>query len=208
MAALSSFYPISPHTLSDLSSHTRNLVSDPRSSILFEAASRLNNPQAGSRATLLGRIHRVEDDRLYRRFLAHHPGATLYAGFGDFHMYRMSVERAHVIGGFARAEWMDADDVIPKDVATTELTDGEAAFLERFNRDYQQAIHLLAAQVLRRPGSNWTIVGIDIDGCDFCRKQTLARLDFDNTVGNPTEFERTIQQLIKAVETNDRPSEG
>ncbi len=98
--------------LSDLSDHTRNIASDGRASLLVEAASGRANPQTGPRVSLLGRITKTEEERHRRRFLARHPSAGLYAGFADFNVYRMSVERAHFIGGFGRAAWLAPEDVL------------------------------------------------------------------------------------------------
>lgn len=194
--------------LSKLAAHTQNIDRDPRCSLLFEAASRLNNPQTGARTTLLGRICPVEDERLSRRFLARHPGAMLYAGFTDFHTYRMSIERAHIVGGFARARWLEADDVILKDKDICELATGETPFLERLNRDYQHEIQLLAAQRLKRAGTNWTVIGIDTDGLDLRRGHMFARLDFDNSVRTWSEMEQTINQLMNTVEPDARRRES
>ncbi|MEK7246610.1 MAG: pyridoxamine 5'-phosphate oxidase family protein, partial [Pseudomonadota bacterium] len=78
---------------STLSDHTRNLASDSRAALLIEEASRRANPQTGPRVTLIGRIApcaRGEDESsARRRFLARHPEAARYAGFGDFRFFRM-----------------------------------------------------------------------------------------------------------------------
>ena len=69
---------------STLSDHTRNLAQDPRASLLFEETSRLKNPQTGPRVSVLGLITKTSAERHQRRFLALHPEAAVYAGFGDF----------------------------------------------------------------------------------------------------------------------------
>ena len=32
----------------------------------------------------------------------------MYAGFNDFHLYRVAIERAHLVGGFGKIRWIDA----------------------------------------------------------------------------------------------------
>jgi hypothetical protein len=32
----------------------------------------------------------------------------MYAGFGDFRLYRMAIARAHVVAGFGRIRWIEA----------------------------------------------------------------------------------------------------
>ncbi len=99
--------------LSDLAQHTRNLVADPRVSLLFDDTGEHPDPLAGSRLTLLGRAERVEDpsgaSRGAARFAARHPASAGYAGFADFHLYRVAIERGHLVAGFGRIGWIAAD---------------------------------------------------------------------------------------------------
>src|SRR5437773_5359670 len=71
--------------LSDLAQHTRNLVADPRVSLLFDDTSEYPDPLSGPRLTLLGLAERCDDRRCAARFAARHPGSAAYAGFADFH---------------------------------------------------------------------------------------------------------------------------
>src|SRR3954447_9200429 len=75
--------------LSDLATHTRNLLAEPRVSLLFEATSGYADPLAGPRLTLLGRAHRLDDPRPASRFTARHEASAVYADFADFHFYRV-----------------------------------------------------------------------------------------------------------------------
>ncbi len=55
------------------------------------------------RVTLTGRAEITDDAGLKRRYLALHPYAQLYADFGDFHLWRMTITEASYVGGFAQA---------------------------------------------------------------------------------------------------------
>ena len=79
--------------LSDLADHSRNLKRDARISLLFDGTLEAAVPLAGKRATVQGQIERTDDARLLTRYVAHHPDAAAYAGFRDFHLYRVSLER-------------------------------------------------------------------------------------------------------------------
>jgi hypothetical protein len=68
------------------------------------------DPLAAGRMTLLGACARVpgaERDAAIAAFLDVHPGASSYAGFGDFAVWRLEVSQARWIGGFGRMEWID-----------------------------------------------------------------------------------------------------
>ena len=102
--------------LSDLAEHSRNLKMEPRAALLYDGTGGLQDPLTGPRASILGRIEPMAASelasRLKTRFLARHPAAAAYADFTDFRLYRMTVERVHLVAGFGRIQWLTAADVI------------------------------------------------------------------------------------------------
>ena len=183
--------------LSQLSDHTRNLGADGRVSLLFEAASRRSNPQTGPRVTVMGRVEKTTDQRLARRFLARHPDAALYSGFADFGFYRMAVERAHYVGGFAKAVWIKGQDLLSEAKAAAALAALEQGVLEHMNSDHAEAIELYAGVLLRRRGKGWKMVGIDAEGADLRRGALFARLDFEPAVSDSGSCRRALSDLAK-----------
>lgn len=97
--------------LSDLAQHGRNIAFDPRVSLLLDATEGHPDPLAGPRLTVLGQAEAVADRRLLARFTARHPASAGYAGFADFRLYRVAVERGHLVAGFGRIEWIDGGDL-------------------------------------------------------------------------------------------------
>ena len=94
--------------VSDLSHHTKAMREDPRVSVLLGTPPGKGDPLAFPRVTVFGRTRRVERDdpdhgRLREAWLAAHPKAALYIDFGDFHFWRVAVERASLNGGFGKA---------------------------------------------------------------------------------------------------------
>jgi putative heme iron utilization protein len=183
--------------LSQLSDHTRNLGADGRASLLFEATSRRSNPQTGPRVTVMGRVEKTTDQRLARRFLARHPDAALYSGFADFGFYRMAVERAHYVGGFAKAVWIKGQDLLSEAKAAAALAALEQGVLEHMNSDHAEAIELYAGVLLRRRGKGWKMVGIDAEGADLRRGALFARLDFEPAVSDSGSCRRALSDLAK-----------
>jgi heme iron utilization protein len=98
--------------LSDLSEHAKNIAADNRVSLLIDGTAGRKDPLTGPRVTLLGRAVRSNDAGLKARFLARQPAAKLYAGFGDFHIYRIEVTQAHFVAGFGRIHWIRAAEII------------------------------------------------------------------------------------------------
>ena len=109
--------------LSGLAAHSRNLGRDDRASLMVQApAGEGDDPLTGARATVVGRLRRVGRDEpghdgLMARFLARHPKAEGYAGFGDFSLYRMAVDGVHLVAGFGRIARLSADEILDPPVA-------------------------------------------------------------------------------------------
>jgi putative heme iron utilization protein len=98
--------------LSRLAEHTHNIEADPRASLLVRDQTRVADPLASARITILGRIEVVSAPELapaQRRYLARHPQAAEYISLGDFHLYVLRVREARFVGGFGEMGWMDAE---------------------------------------------------------------------------------------------------
>jgi hypothetical protein len=181
---------------SALSDHTRNLARDPRAAVLIEEASRRANPQTGPRVTLLGRIAPCaggeDESRARRRFLARHPAAARYAGFGDFRFFRMAVDSAHYVGGFARAMWIEGPRFALPPGAIAAISACEEGVLAHMNADHSDAVDRYARRLLGRQGRGWTLSGLDPDGVDLRRGAQFARLDFAEPAASPGEVRAAL----------------
>jgi putative heme iron utilization protein len=100
--------------LSALAQHTRNLEADPRASFLVhDAAAAAKDPRTAARVAVVGRMHPVtaaEERDAVTRYLARHPGARGLFQL-DFELYRLEVEEAYLVGGFAAAGWLTAAEL-------------------------------------------------------------------------------------------------
>jgi len=182
---------------SGLSDHTRNLAVDSRASLLIEATSRLKNPQTGPRVSVLGKITKTSDARHRRRFLALHPEAALYAGFGDFSFFRMKIERVHFVGGFARAVWFKTADIVADKKAAAAVARAEPGVVRHMNADHAQAVDHYANALLGRAGSGWRMTGIDPDGFDLRRGGRTARLAFETPLQNRKAIREELVRLAQ-----------
>jgi putative heme iron utilization protein len=180
--------------LSDLAEHTRALASDDRVSLLFDGTHGLDQPLTGARVTLVGRATRTDDARLARRFLARHPDAEMYAGFKDFHFYRVAVERAHIVAGFGKIRWLSAGEL--NAAMASGLGDAEQGIVTHMNDDHADAVQLYAGNLLGLAGSDWRMTGIDIEGIDLRQGGQVARLSFDAPLGAASEARKVLVALV------------
>jgi heme iron utilization protein len=170
--------------LSELAQHSRNIGFEPRVSLLLDGTERRVDPLTGPRLTLLGQALPTDDPRCLARFVSHHPASAPYAGFRDFRVFRVAVERGHLVAGFGRIDWIDGADFLFAS-NTGALADAEPEILRHMNEDHTDAIAHYARVLADRSGTGWRMTGIDPEGIDLRREGETARLDFPASVTTP-----------------------
>src|SRR5580692_7554021 len=182
--------------VSRLSTHTANIEVDSRASVLLASTGK-GDPLAHPRLTVLGTFARIDRDspdgkRVQRRFLARHPKSQLYAGFGDFSFWRLTVVSAHLNGGFARAADLKGADVLTNISGAENLLETEAGAVAHMNEDHAEAVRLYATKLLGAEDGPWRLTGLDPEGLDLAKGDATLRLRFSAAV-------TTAEQLRKAV---------
>ena len=190
--------------LSELSAHTRNLRADGRASIFLDGTAGARNPLTGARVTLFGRLRKEDDPRKAARYLRYNPDASSYADFADFGFFRLDIERAHFVGGFARAYWADGRKLTANGKAARDIAKAEAGILEHMNADHPEALRLYGTVLLGRRGKHWSMIGIDPDGLDLRCGHTIHRLDFDA----PVDSAQTCRAVLVALAKEARKKSG
>jgi putative heme iron utilization protein len=184
--------------VSRLSTHTANIEADPRASVLLASTGK-GDPLAYPRLTVLGTFAKLERDtpdgaRVQRRFLSRHPKSKLYAGFGDFGFWRLSVVSAHLNGGFARAADLKASDIITGLDGAEEIVEIEESAVEHMNSDHPDAIRLYATKLLGEADGAWQVTGVDPDGLDLALGDRTVRMPFAERVTNGLVLRKTLAE--------------
>jgi putative heme iron utilization protein len=181
--------------ISDLAEHSKAIAADPRVSLLFDGTAGLAQPLTGPRVTLMGRAARTDDPRLKQRFLRHHPDAALYAGFADFHVYRVSLERTHLVGGFGKIRWIAPGELLAVPPLAA-LAESEEGIVAHMTQDHADAVQLYAARLLNLPGTGWTMTGIDAEGIDLRLAGAVARLPFETPMTAAVQARPILVSLV------------
>lgn len=183
--------------LSKLALHTRNATADGRVSLLVDCREASADALTGSRVTLMGELHTSADPLARARYLARHPGAAMYADFGDFSFYELAPARGHFVGGFGRITPLSATELIVPDAAAAVLVAAEADVLAHMNDEHADAIALMA-RVLGNAGDMgpWRLAGIDAEGFDLVAGNRGLRLAFPARVTTPDEVRRAFITLV------------
>ncbi|KAB1074025.1 HugZ family pyridoxamine 5'-phosphate oxidase [Methylobacterium planeticum] len=166
--------------LSRLSAHTRNLLADPRCSILFSQGGK-GDPLAHPRLTVTGRASRIDEPRVRERFLARHPKAKLYADFPDFGFFALTPEAGHLNGGFAKAATLTASELLLDLAGAEGVVAGERGAVEHMNQDHVDALALYAAATGEGEGA-WRLTGLDPEGMDLMVGERTARVTYPEPV--------------------------
>lgn len=190
--------------LSQLAQHTKNILADGKAALLVSAASTApsddplaSDPLAGDRVTLRGVLAPTDDQQDRARFLARHPSATDYADFGDFGFWRLSVQSAHLVGGFGRIETFDGATWSPDVADAAALLHGEADIVAHMNEDHADAVAAYATGLLGEPAGDWRMTGIDPWGTDLRLAGRTARLPFEAPVTTPAAARAMLVSLVK-----------
>jgi len=99
--------------MSGLAVHLKNLLDDPKASLLVFEPEAEEDPLSAARMNVIGEVHAVpEQDVAAARalYLKQHPGSEQWMGFGDFRLYRMDVAEVYYIGGFGEMGWVSKGD--------------------------------------------------------------------------------------------------
>jgi len=171
--------------LSSLSEHTRHLQADPRCALLITGTPTGPNPQTAPRVTVTGVAELVPADQvaaLKARWLAVHPYAALYADFGDFALWRVTIGGALLVGGFARAVRIKASALLPDEAAA--VAAAEAEIIAHVNEDHPDAVAAIATGLLGGAPRPWRLVTVDPDGCDISDGEASRRLAFPAPLGD------------------------
>lgn len=189
--------------LSRLAEHTRNLLADPRASLMAREPSGGGDAQAVGRVTVLARAARTSVDAAFRaRFVRHLPEAEGHLGLGDFDFYRLEVERVRYIGGFGAIHWIGRADFllqIPDDT----LAAAEAAALEHVNAAHADALRALCRLHHAIACTEPRLLGCDPEGLDVDagaeHGHRLLRIPFPAPVFTPEELRATLARMARAA---------
>jgi heme iron utilization protein len=131
--------------LSHLAEHGRNLERDPRVSLMVADGEQSTEALAHGRVTLLGAAEKAEgalEVEARKAHLAAVPSARAYAGFGDFSLWVIRVERVRWVGGYGRMDSVEADAYSGAEADPT--APSAAGAIAHLNEDHADALLAMA----------------------------------------------------------------
>jgi heme oxygenase (biliverdin-IX-beta and delta-forming) len=180
--------------VSRLALHTRNILADARVSLMLDER-KDGDPLEGARVMLMGTASATEDEADKRRYLARHPSAELFAGFGDFAFYRIVPQGAHLVAGFGRIVDLKPQDILTDLSGAETLVAAEVEICAHMNDDHADAVRLYATRLLGAADGEWRCVGCDPEGLELQLDRTALRLPFPQRVTAPGVLRQVLKQL-------------
>jgi heme iron utilization protein len=179
--------------ISDIAEHTRNIVADPRVSLIVQPYSA--DMQTTGRVTVVGRAERLaEKDALGPRYLRYFPQAADYFAMHDFNFYRIEPVRIRYIGGFGRIHWIEPVGYLS---SIETLAASEAAIVEHMNQDHADTMRRYCRQVHGLEVGQAEMIGIDPDGFDLRSDDRIVRFQFDAPVADASAARTALVALAQ-----------
>jgi len=192
--------------ISRLAVHTQNLLADPRASLLVTQPGWNEDPLAGARVTLVGRVAPVDEAAraaVRADYLARHENARYWVDFGDFAFYRLAIDELYYVAGFGAMGWVEA--AAYRAATPDPLADHAAGIIAHMNADHADALVLYCRAYADVAADSATLTDIDRMGMRI-RAQVGERLqglrvNFPSDVGTPLEARKVLVAMVQRART-------
>lgn len=182
--------------LSDLAQHTLNLKAENGGSLLIDDCRGLADPLTGPRVSLIGILAHSEDEHVRERYLRRFPEARNYAEFVDFQFYVLEPRRAHLVAGFGKIDWIEADSLLLEPDCEA-LSEAESGIVNHMNADHADALERYATVFSGAEPGAWKMTGIDPEGFEIVKNTERLRISFDDSIRSAEEARGALVGLLK-----------
>lgn len=184
--------------ISDIAQHTKNIIADPRVSIIcLEQAA--EDQQAAGRVTLLADAEKIpaSDDDTIWRYYSFFPHSRDYHNTHGFDFYRLKPRKIRFIGGFGRIHWLKPEDFLLGNPFSLE---DEIRMIEHMNADHADAIrhYCHMHSITLTNDIEPVMVGIDAEGFHVKSGMALCRITFPEPVADTGEARRALVEMARA----------
>ncbi|QUS38199.1 HugZ family protein [Tardiphaga alba] len=192
--------------ISRLALHTRNLLADPRVSLMLDERAP-GDPLEGARIMLGGTAEEADEterDLLRRRYLGVHPTAQVFVDFKDFSFFRVRPTSLHLVAGFGRIIDLAPEQYLTDLSGAESVLEAEEGAVEHMNADHRDALNLYATKLLGAEAGDWRCTGCDPGGIDLQSETSGAlRLDFPRRIVTSMDLRKVLQELAEQARTLD-----
>jgi hypothetical protein len=179
--------------VSRLAEHTKNMIADPRASLLVHDAAQ--DVQTAARLTLVGdAAQAAEPQLLARRYLRYFPDARSLLDLGDFSFWCLRPVFIRHIEGFGAIRSITPQSFAPPE---NRLAEAEDEIVAHMNTDHADALRAYCRRAHGIEPAEATLAGIDCDGLDVRADGNLLRIEFDAPVTNAGKAREALVALAR-----------
>ena len=179
-----------------------------RCAVLVVGAAEGVNPQTAPRLTVTGLASIEEDPALRARWVARHPYAAFYAGFGDFFLWRVRPVAGLFVGGFARAHRLRQAELLPDAAAVAAVAAAEAEVIAHCNGDHGGCAGGDCGGGWGIWGDGWRMAAVDTDGFDLVQEEVVCRVHWEAPVDGANAIRAGLIHLARAARNGAIASAG
>jgi len=182
--------------ISTLAEHTKNILHDPRVSLITHDQ-RDPHIQTQGRVTVLGNAEQEPDrERAGLRYLRYFPEAGSYFAMHDFSFYRIRPMAIRYIGGFGRIHWVDMENYA---LQPYPLIEQESDVIAHMNSDHQDTMRNYCKHFRQHEALDVEMLGLDFDGFDVRADGKVLRFDFSQPVTDAQQARAALVEMAQAA---------
>lgn len=182
--------------ISTLAEHTKNILHDPRVSLITHDQ-RDPNIQTQGRVTVIGNAElEPRREQAGQRYLRYFPEAQTYLAMHDFSFYRILPVAIRYIGGFGKIHWIDMENYA---VQPYPLIAQESDVIEHMNADHRDTMQNYCRHFRQHETFNVAMLGIDIDGFDLRADDMVLRFDFVQPVIDAQHARAALVEMARTA---------
>ena len=188
--------------ISNMAMHTKNLLADPRVSLLVTPSEKSGDPLGAPRVTVMGQMRKIpkeESAGIRKEYLARHENAAYWVDFADFNFYMMDTIDIYYVGGFGAMGWVTASDYHAAKVDP--LAHVQSELIDRINADHAEALRLMGKTWGEPDTEQAALTGIDRLGFHLRLKTperfTSTRLAFPKALESPEEVHHAFLAMFQ-----------
>jgi heme oxygenase (biliverdin-IX-beta and delta-forming) len=183
--------------ISAIAQHTKNILSDPKVSIIATEGS-ADDLQTVGRITYIGNAIKLKEDdtESIERYYSYFPQSRDFHKTHDFDFYQLQAVRIRFIGGFGQIYWVEKDEfLLPNPFSLEE----EKRMIDHMNKDHLDAIkHYCDLYDIQYLVDDVPVIaGIDSEGFNLRVNARLHRINFDEPVTTAENIRKVLVELAK-----------
>ena len=180
--------------ISALAEHTKNILADPRVSLITHSQDDLHI-QAQGRVTMVGTaLREPEREQAGKRYLRYFPEARSYFAMHDFQFYRIVPLAVRYIGGFGNIHWVRGADFT---VLPYPLIEQEEGIIAHMNTDHPDSLRNYCRHFHQYDAGEVEMLGIDRDGFDMRADDRVLRFGFSQPVLDAQQARTALVKMSK-----------